>query len=153
MKMNWEKEGAGGDFQVYPEGTYKVSINDYEPVTASTGTKQIRWKATIMEPKEYLGKPVTLHTALTDKSLWKIARLVKACGFDLKALGTQETGSPAFYKILDSCKRRTSFWHMAVVMDNKGKDKNEIDDFKTDPDQAADWSEEKIDDEPEFLKS
>lgn len=150
--MDWNKEGASNDFIVYPEGTYKVSINGFEPVTASTGTKQIRWKATIIEPTEYKGKPITVHTALTEKSLWRIARLVKACGIDLEKLPKMEVGSTAFLKVLESCKRRTSFWHAAVVVDNKGRDKNEIDDFKADPDQIAeaDWPK---DDEPEFLKS
>ena len=150
--INWMKEGESNDFVVYPEGTYKVSISGYEQVTASTGTKQIRWKATVLEPKEFKGKPVTLHTALTEKSLWKLAKLVKACGIDLTALGTNTIGSPAFLKVLESCKRRTSFWHLSVVVDNKGRDKNEIDDFKVDPDQEADWPVETID-EPDFLKS
>ena len=85
-QINWSKESEGGDYMVYPDGTYKVAINGFEEVTASTGTQQIRWKATILEPIEYVGKPITTHTALTEKSYWRIARLVKACGIDMKAL-------------------------------------------------------------------
>jgi len=150
--MDWEKEGAGGEFIVYPEGTYKVSISGYEPVTASTGTKQIRWKATILEPKEFVGKPITVHTAITDNSLWRIAKLVKGCGIDLKKLPKMEIGSTAFWKIIEACKRRTSYWHAAVVVDNKGKNKNEIDDFKADEEQESFDPTAIIDDAPDWAK-
>jgi hypothetical protein len=148
--MDWEKEAAN-EINVYPEGTYKVSINDFEQVTASTGTHQIRWKASILAPKEYLGKPITIHTALTDKSLWKIANLVKACGIDTKALGIMEVGSTAFLRVLDRCKRRTSYWHLIITPNNKGQERNEVDDFRVDNDQTTEQNID-IDDVPDFLK-
>ena len=149
MRMDWEKEGAN-EYIVYPAGTYKVSINGYEETTASTGTKQIRWKASIIEPQEYIGKPITIHTALTDKSLWRIARLVKGCGFSLKELGACEVGSTAFFKALDKCVRRTSYWHLIKTLDNKQRDRNEVDDFRVDEEQEApaDFG----DGVPDFLK-
>jgi len=150
MKMDWEKE-AQNEYIVYPEGTYKVSINGYEETTASTGTKQIRWKASIMEPQEYIGKPITVHTALTDKSLWRVARLVKGCGISLKELGACEVGSNAFFKALDMCIRRTSFWHLVVTLDNKGRERNEVDDFRVDTEQGE-TPTASPDDVPEFLK-
>lgn len=151
--INWDKESQGGDLTVYPEGTYKVSITGYEQVTASTGTQQIRWRATILEPTDYINKPITTHTALTDKSLWKIARLVKACGIDMKALGTMEVNSPAFLKVLDRTLRRTTYWHLTVTLDNKGKERNEIDDFKLDSEQAVELAaDNSIDETPEFLR-
>lgn len=149
MRMDWEKEGSN-EYMVYPEGTYKVTINGYEETTASTGTKQIRWKASILEPAEYLGKPLTIHTAITEKSLWRIARLVKGCGLSLKEVGVMETGSAAFFKVLDQCLRRTSFWHVIVTLDNKGRERNEVDDFKIDTEAPA--VGEPADDVPEFLK-
>ena len=149
MKMDWEKEG-GNEYQVYPEGTYKVVINGYEETTASTGTKQIRWKASIIEPADYVGKPITVHTALTDKSLWRIARLVKGCGISLKELGACEVGSSAFFRALDACVRRSAYWHLMVNKDNKGRDRNEVDDFRVDEDQSA--AQAGIDEVPEFLK-
>lgn len=153
MKMDWEKEAnaEGGTFTVYPEGTYKVCINSFEQVTASTGTKQIRWKTSIVLPTSYAGKPFTIHTPLTEKALWKLAKLVKACGVDTKALGTTEVGSNAFLHALERCNRRTAYWHLAVVSDNKGNPKNEVDDFKLDDEQQLQETVE-IDDIPEFLK-
>jgi hypothetical protein len=149
--IDWEKE-AGNEYQVYPEGTYKVTINGYEETTASTGTKQIRWKASILEPKQYIDKPITIHTALTEKSLWRVARLVKGCGINLKTLGKMELFSNAFFKVLDSCVRRTAYWHLAVVQDNKGNDRNDVDDFRVDNDQQPIDAAPADDDAPDFLK-
>ncbi len=149
MKIDWEKEAAN-EYITYPEGTYKVSINGYEETTASTGTKQIRWKASILEPQDYIGKPITIHTALTDKSLWRIARLVKGCGISLKDLGACEVGSSAFFRALDLCLRRTAYWHLVVTLDNKGRERNEVDDFRVDTDQGE--ATPTVDDEPDFLK-
>ena len=149
MKMDWEKEGAN-EYITYPEGTYRVSINGYEETTASTGTKQIRWKASILEPTEYIGKPITIHTALTDKSLWRTARLVRGCGISLKDLGACEVGSAAFFRALDYCVRRSAYWHLIVTLDNKQRERNEVDDFKVDDDQASPTvGEEEV---PSFLK-
>ena len=149
--IDWEKEGNSGGFTVYPAGTYKVSITGYEQVEAKTGTKQIRWKAAILEPKEYFNKPVTLHTPLTEKSLWKIAKLVGACGIELKSLGKNEIGSRAFLNVLDRCLRRTCYWHLAIVPDNQGRERNEIDDFQMDTEQMVEETI-KEDEIPEFLK-
>jgi hypothetical protein len=146
--MDWEKEG-GNEYQVYPAGTYKVVINGYEETTASTGTKQIRWKASILEPTDYVGKPITVHTALTDKALWRVARLVKGCGISLKELGACEVGSGAFFKALDRCIRRTTYWHLLVTLDNKQRERNEVDDFKVDEDQGP--ATGVGEDVPEFL--
>ena len=151
-QIDWEKEGAGGDFTVYPEGTYKVTIDKVEPVTASTGTKQLRWKATIIEPKDFIGKSFTIHTALTEKALWRVARLVKGCGIDLKSLGKMEIGSVAFNRVIESCRRRTTFWHVLVVPDNKGRDKNDVDDFIVDNEQDIEGVPLADETEPEFLK-
>ena len=151
--IDWDKEG-GTDFQVYLEGTYKVSIKDTEIVKASTGTLQVRWKATILEPAELNGKVITTHTPLTEKALWKIARLVKACGVDLKSLGKMEIGSAAFLKVLGTCEGRTTYWHLEIELDNKGRDRNNVDDFRNDIDQANDDPAmgDVDEDVPEFLK-
>ena len=152
MNMDWETEGKGGDFIVYPEGTYKVCINGYERCTAGTGTKQVRWKASILDSGDYLGKPVTLHTPLTEKSLWKIARLVKACGIELSGLGKMDTESKAFNNVLDHCLRRTCFFVMDVGKDNKGRDRNDINEFRMDTEQqpvAVGITEEET---PDFIK-
>jgi hypothetical protein len=152
MIMDWGKESEGGELHVYPEGTYKVSVNSFEKVTASTGTEQIRWKATILEPVEYVGKPITIHTALTDKSLWRVARLVKACGVDVKSLMKMEVLSPAFMQVLEACCRRTSYWHMIVTPNNKGQERNEVDDFRLDEEQEIVSIPQGDEEIPDFLK-
>ena len=151
-KINWSEESKGEGFQVYPEGTYKVTIVGYEQVTAKTGTPQIRWKATILEPTELIGKNITLHTPLTTKSLWKIARLVKACGIDMASLGTMEIGSKAFLHVLDRCLRRTVYWHVSIGADNNGNQRNEIDDFRLDSEQEVIGLQKQEEELPPFLK-
>ena len=148
--MDWETEGKGGDFTVYPEGTYLVCINGYERVTASTGTPQVRWKASILDG-EFVGKPVTLHTPLTEKSLWKIARLVKACGIDLHGLAKMDIDGKAFNNVLDKCLNRTVFFVMGVSPDNKGRDRNDINEFRMDTKQKIITVDDEAD-TPDFLK-
>lgn len=148
MNMDWGKEVPQG-LEVYPEGTYKVRIQDYTRKTAGTGTLQLMWRARIIEPVEYEGKSIVDYTALTEKSLWKLAWLVSACGIAVEKLGKMTINSPAFNQVLDSCKDRTTYWHVKTGVTPNGKERNEIDDYKKDEDQEP--VEFKITDEPEFL--
>ena len=146
--IDWDKEGEGS-FTVYPAGTHKVKINKWEQVTAKTGTKQIRWSSTIMTDE--ITGPFTVHTPLTDKALWKIAKLVKACGF--KDLGKMEIGSLAFNKVLDGCIGRTAYWTISIGPDQKGNERNEVDDFRPDNEQEVlSLDVASNDDTPDFLK-
>lgn len=144
--MDWSKE-ASATREVYPEGVYKVEILSFERVTASTGTPQIRWKGQI----EGKGKLV-IHTALTEKALWKIASLVQGCGIDVGKLQKMDTSSSLFDKILNSCVGRTSYWRLSIVADLKGNEKNEVEDFRMDTTQASKVVEESLDELPDFLK-
>lgn len=153
--MDWEQEGSAG-FTIYPEGTYKVRINTWERVTAGTGTKQIRWHGQILAPKQFINGPITEHTPLTEKSLWRCARLVQSCGIDLKRLGRMDTDSAAFAKALDMCKGKTTYWHLTVGATPKGARRNEIDDYQRDT-EAITPDDENIPDNtgeevPSFLK-
>ena len=150
MEMDWGKETPQG-IEVYPEGTYKVRIDDYQKKTASTGTPQLMWRARIIEPVELEGKTILEYTALTEKSLWKLAWLVSACGVAVEKLGKMEVGSTAFNQVLEACKGRTVYFHVIVGTSNQGKQRNEIDDFKKDTEQEPiEFS--KTDDVPEFLR-
>jgi len=149
MRIDWEKEGDV-EYRVYPEGTYRIKITGYEETTASTGTKQIRWRGVVIAPQDHVNGPVTTHTALTEKSLWRLARLVKACGISLKEAGSMEVGSPAFFRVLDACKGRTTYWQMSKGVDNKGRERNEIDDFVVDDECEGTISND--DDAPSFVK-
>ena len=151
MNMDWEKESSR-EFKVYPEGTYSVQITGYEQVTATTGTPQIRWKGTILSPEVYRGEPITTHTALTEKALFRTAKLVKGCGIDTKTLPKTEIGSPLFFVVIGACVNRATYWRLSVVPDNKGNKRNEIEDFIIDEGQKILEITDNDDDIPEELK-
>lgn len=150
MDMDWGKEVPQG-LEVYPEGTYKVMILDYKRVPASTGTPQIRWRAKILEPAEFEGKTILDHTALTEKSLWRVAWLVSACGIEVEKLGKMAVNSAAFEQVLENCKGRTIYWHLTVGIAPNGHERNTIDDYKRD-DQQPPVEFIKQEDVPDFLK-
>ena len=152
MKMDWKKESENNVGMLYPEGTYKVRVDSYEHVIATTGTPQIRWKCIIEAPDQYKGKRMTEHNALTEKALWKVANFVKACGLNVDALGTAEVGSIAFNKVLDNCKGRTLYMHVTIGIGRNEKRRNEIDDYQPDTEQDAAQMQEPTEDVPDFLK-
>jgi hypothetical protein len=136
MEVNWEKEASNNP--VYPTGTYKVRIKATEPVTASTGTQQIRWKAEIISPEEHAGRSMVDHTALTEKALWRLANMVNAAGVDLKSAGVTDTNSPAFQNIVQSCVGRTMYWRNEQGTNpNTGAPKNNIVEYIQDSEQAV----------------
>ncbi len=150
--MDWGKEAQGGGGGVYPEGSYRVRIDAWEYTTAKTGTKQVKWTTKILEPDTHKNMTITTFTALTDKSLWKIARLVKGAGIDVSRLPKMDVNSNAFSKVLDMCKGRTSYWHLTQTPGQNGAPRNEVDDFVIDPNQGEVTNEPVEPDLPEFLK-
>jgi hypothetical protein len=152
MDMDWGKESQRSG-TLYPEGTYRVRIDKIEKVQASTGTWQYRWKARILEPISLEGKQITEHTALTEKSLWKIAWLVSACGVVVDTLPKMNVDSAAFNNVVRTCEGRTVYWHAKIGLNNKGEERNEIDDYKKDESQEpVEFSLVESNDIPEFLK-
>ena len=153
--IDWDHEDANsGSFITYPAGLYSVVIKSWEKVKASTGTEQIRWKAEITEG-EFAGKPVTDHTPLTEKSFWRIAILLKGCGLSLKGLGKMDIGSSAFTKVLNLAKGRRSLWNIVIEPNNKGKDRNVVQEYITPNDVEIQLASELIGsgaDLPDFLK-
>ena len=148
-KLNWKQEPSGSG-PIFPDGTYKIKIIDYERVKASTGTLQIRWKGTVLEPVEHKGRPLTIHTPLTEKSIWKVKNLIFACGIDTSKLPDgMDTNSSQFSKVCDLCVDRTTFWRNAQGADLKGNPKNEIVQFIQDPEQGLIAVE---DDAPAFAR-
>jgi hypothetical protein len=149
--MDWEKE-AQREYIVYPEGTYKLQVDSWEEVIASTGTPQIRWHLVIRMPEKYVGKKVTEHTPLTEKALWRLATFVKACGIDLSKLGKMETQTPVFYKVLDACKNRHLWVRLSVGVTPNGKQKNNFEDYQPEDDAKVEVKVDADDDVPAFLK-
>ena len=143
MKIDWEKDRSK-TYEPVPEGVYKVRIQDIEYVTASTGTKQIRWRAEILEGDQK-GSTLIDHTPLTTKALWKVANLVYACSVDVK--GQMELDSKAFAKAIDVCKGRSLYWNVTVGKDNNGVERNNIKDYKRNSEvEVIEFSEEDKDD-------
>ena len=149
MDMDWGKESQRS--VLYPEATYKVRIDTIEKLQASTGTWQYRWKARILEPRELEGKQITDHTALTEKSLWKLAWLVSACGVEVNKLPKMSVDSPLFHQVVKSCEGRTVYWHVTIGLNNRGEERNQIDDYKKDEEQSP-FEFVSNDELPEFLK-
>lgn len=147
--MNFQKEVR--ENPVFPEGTYKVSITSYERCVAKSGTKQIRFKAAITEPKEHVGRSIIEHCALTDKALWKIANLINACGINTSKIPNLDTESGTFDKVLKSCVGRLSYWRLERGTDNKGNPRNDVVQYRADPDQQV-IDANLDDDAPEFAK-
>lgn len=149
--INWEKEASKSN-PIFPEGVYKVVIDSFEKVTASTGTKQIRWRAKIVEPVEHANRIIIDHTALTEKSLWRVANLVRSCGVDLSSLTAMETNSSLFDSVLKACVGRQSIWRNVQATDPKGNPKNSIAEYIEVPDQEVLKFEDPDNVVPDFIK-
>jgi hypothetical protein len=134
--MNWRKETSSNN-PIYPEGTYKVRIASFERVTAKTGTKQLRWRATIVLPEEHAGRSFVEHTPLTDKSLWKVAGLISACGIDTTKLENMGTDTALFDKVCHTCVGRTAMWRNAAGVSQDGNPRNNIVEYRPDPKQSV----------------
>ena len=119
--------------QIVPSGTYKVRLNSLEHCTASTGTPQIRWKATIIEPEDHAGVPLVDHTAMTDAAVWRVSNLIG--GFGLNFTPNVDTTSAYFDQLCQACIGRTAYWRNEVGKDKNGNDRNNIKNFEVDKDQ------------------
>jgi hypothetical protein len=120
-----------GNNPVFPAGTYKVRIESFEFTKASTGTKQILWKARIEEPEAHEGRTLSTYTALTEAAIWKVSNLIGACGvnFEPNAIDTDKAD---FVTLCNLTKGRTSYWLNADGTDNKGLPRNNIVKFEMD---------------------
>ena len=134
-QIDWKKEAENSipERTLFPEGTYKFRVVSWERVTAKSGTPQIRWKLEIVEPDEYRGKSILEHTAITDKALWKVAKLVAACRVDTSACGIMDVTGSAFDRILTACKERTLYGRL-IIDRRQGVERNNIVDYKEDED-------------------
>jgi hypothetical protein len=125
MKINWaeESKSKGG---LYPENIYKVRVVTWQERDARTGTPQIQWQGEILENDDYQGSLITIYTALTEKSLWKIAKLISACGIDLQNYPEMEIGSAEFFNILNSCIGKVTLWQVVIERDKNNNKKNVV---------------------------
>ena len=148
--MDWGKETSGT--VVYPSATYKVRLDSYERKEASTGTPQIKWKAEIVEPAEHQGRYIVDFTALTEKSLWKVANCIQGFGVNTMNMGITDTNSSGFEEVLKACVGRTAFWRNEEGVSNQGNPRNNIVGYTADGLQeelVLDGSDESV---PDFAK-
>jgi hypothetical protein len=147
MKMDWKKQ-AGASLK--PEGTYRVRITDWEETRASTGTPQVKWTAEIVDG-HLAGQSIIDHTAVTEKALWRLARLVSACNVNVDELPIMETGSLLFKKTLDACIGKTVNWSVEVST-FEGKTNNKIVGYVKDKEQKETIVAIEEDEVPAFLE-
>jgi len=151
MEMNW-KEAVEGVKVVYPAGTYRVLIKSWKPTTSKKkGTAGIVWSAGIVEPETFKNKTVFCTTWLVETALWKVARLVNACGIDVSKMGNMEVGGREMGAVLNMCIGKKTYWRLGIATLDNGSENNEVLDFQPDAEevQTEMASEENI---PEFLK-
>lgn len=151
MKMNWKEESEkGGSYEIYPSGGYILSVKDWEKTTASTGTAQLRFHFTILQPTGYASKTYVDHFALTPKALWRLASFIAACGIDTSTLGEMEVGTPSFVNVLKSAKGRQVGAVISMGTFNN-KDRNNVDEY-TLVEKTVINVEESDEEVPDFLK-
>lgn len=87
-------QSAGGNFDPYEPGAYDLQIESAEQGTSkSSGNPQLAVRCKFVGGK-YDGKQITTWYSLTEKSMWKIAALVEACGAPHTVVGTDAKGNP-----------------------------------------------------------
>lgn len=87
-------------------------------------------------PDNLKGSKLCDHTALTPNALWRLAKLVGACGVDISNAPTTELMSDAFKNVLDKCVNRKVWWKVSYNSQYKN---NKIDDYV-----AVDESEQPV---------
>jgi hypothetical protein len=134
-----------GSFEVYPSGTYRAQVLDWEFGESSVKkTKQVRVKMEIMVDGK--GKPYTEFIPITDASAWKVGNLIAACGVIMG--GKLDTDSALFQQVLNKLRQRTLYItleHDTQYNNNKSTGYNRDDEQE----------EEEflpVDDAPEFAK-
>ena len=150
MKINWSREGQSGT-PLVPSGTYKVKIDKHMEVTASTGTPQIRWFATITEGggPSCIGMTLLDHTPLTEKALWKLGTFVRVAGVPTDKLGDMDTKGAAFQKVLDLVDGREMYWEVILSVYN-GRKSNKVEGYM--PAMEQDLVDvDNLDDIPDFV--
>lgn len=146
--MDWSSHG--NDRAVFPDGTYKVEVTNWEQVESKKGTPQIRWygKVVASGDPQYMDKTIVEHTALTEAALWRVAKFVEAYQVDTSDLPKMTVGSIAFNKVLDTVIGRTAYWNVTY---DEQYDNNKVEDYLPDDDIESislDEKEEVDDDSP-----
>jgi hypothetical protein len=126
-QINWAEQDENTGITIYPAAMYEVKIKAVDMGVASTGNPQAKFSAEIAAGR-YTGKRITEFCVLTEKALWRVAKLVKACGIDIKKLGIMDLGSQAFKNVLNMCVGKHVNWLVEEKSYN-GRPQNEILDY------------------------
>jgi hypothetical protein len=148
-------EPAGG-FQVYPAGTYKMEILNFERTTSSKGNPQLKVQLAIKEPKEYFDKRFTTWIMLIENMEWKWKDFAWAVGLkgQMDAKGNEkglDTGSELFMRMLNLLKGREIGMNLSIEIQD-GVERQRVDNFLRVEDEMEldlDVMEEEI---PDFLR-
>lgn len=149
------KEDVRQGFTIFPAGTYKVKVKNFEFVTAGTGTPQLRWHAEITDDGvdgTHVGKTIVEHNALTDKAMFRLASFMDC----LVELGNAkiDTESQLFRQLLNKVKGMEMYWKVSVGVNKKtGGECNNIDDYLAVEGQEKVSAEEQMADVPEAIKN
>lgn len=84
-----------------PTGWHDVLVKKYKCFTAKTGTPGVEFT---FADREGLTSRASLY--LTEKSLWKLATLAKACGFGKEDCRAYDADNPQSHQKLVGCKLR-----------------------------------------------
>jgi hypothetical protein len=142
FKMPTVDMDAAGSFEVYPNGTYRVKVKDWEfGESSKKKTKQVRIKCEMDN-----GKPYTEFIPITEASAWKIGNFIVATG--IKTSGKLDTESAMFQTVLNQLKGRTLF---ITLQHDLEYNNNKSTGYARD-DQQEESEFEPVDDTPEFAK-
>lgn len=147
MDIDFSNIDTEKSFTLYDSGPQRVCIKSIEEVVASSGNDQLRIKTNIIGG-EYDGKQLTDHITLVSSCDWKLGKFIQSCGIDIKALGSMDSISREFRKLLNKLVGKTSVW----VVDQQTKKgstelRNVVTDYQVDPDARTPG-----DDAPDFIK-
>jgi hypothetical protein len=143
-------EPAGG-FQVYPAGTYKMEILNFERATSSKGNPQLKVQLAIKEPQEYFDKRYTEWIPLLDNTMWRLESFMWAAGLKGDGKKGLDTGSELFMRTLNLLKGREIGMNLSVRVQD-GVERQQVDQYLRVEDEMEldlDVMEEEI---PDFLK-
>lgn len=77
---------AAGDFPIFPDGDYTLSVKDVEQGTSNSGKPKLQVKFEIVDGPDgsgdYTGKTMVRSYSLVEAALPFLRRFVEACGLD-----------------------------------------------------------------------
>jgi hypothetical protein len=134
MKVNL-KEVETKEFALYDNGAYAIKINSIEEVTAGSGNQQLRIKTEFIDGP-YVGKQLTDHITLVEQVAWKLKKFLASVG--LPSEESVDTDSGAFRNLMNKAIGKTAIWVVGQRAGQDGTLRNNVLDYKEDPNAPVD---------------